>query len=458
MKVPLQARKSLLALLFPTLILFCLWTVEARAATVNAASCSQTAVQAAVNSANAGDTVIVPTGTCTWAGNVSINKSLTIQGAGMDVTTLIGGSIFKFASDVDNIRVTGFTFDGNWASTSYQIETAADAVGNQNFRIDHSKFKNRPYATGGSAISVWGFSYGVIDHDQFIDACGETIQFNADQNAAFVRTPVVGGYTNGTLFIEDNQFTATSNGIGAGRCGTANANWENIFDGGSGARVVIRHNTITSHPQLRWQKVIEAHGFEANYSWPTGHANGIGSVEIYDNTLINNNTDLSNLVKLRGGTGIIYNNTIRQGPSCPSSCQLSGGAILLTNYRSYVTPQGSESKTAINQEGYTDRCHSRAADETTLICEGCGGVYGACREQVNNLYIHGNVDETRSPQWQDAYPYIEVDSTGYTPQDIVLGANYFGAQMPGYIPYSYPHPLVSGGTPPPAPPKNLRIR
>src|SRR4029453_1695883 len=54
----------------------------ARAATVSVASCSQSAVQAAVNSAQNGDTVAVPSGTCTWSSAIELpTKDLTLMGA-----------------------------------------------------------------------------------------------------------------------------------------------------------------------------------------------------------------------------------------------------------------------------------------------------------------------------------------------------------------------------------------
>src|SRR5512143_3150005 len=55
----------------------------AAANTFTAASCSSTDIQAAINSAVAGDTVVVPNGTCAWTSGVTINgKGIKVQGAG----------------------------------------------------------------------------------------------------------------------------------------------------------------------------------------------------------------------------------------------------------------------------------------------------------------------------------------------------------------------------------------
>src|SRR5271166_329182 len=54
----------------------------ARAATINAASCSQTDVQNAINSANSGDTVNIPAGNCTWSSAMTLSKFVKLHGAG----------------------------------------------------------------------------------------------------------------------------------------------------------------------------------------------------------------------------------------------------------------------------------------------------------------------------------------------------------------------------------------
>ena len=54
----------------------------ARAKTVTAPSCELSAVQSAVDSASAGDTVVIPAGSCTWNGTLSITKPMTLKGSG----------------------------------------------------------------------------------------------------------------------------------------------------------------------------------------------------------------------------------------------------------------------------------------------------------------------------------------------------------------------------------------
>ena len=120
---------KLLMLLF--LIPFLL-PLPAAAATINAASCSQQDVQAAIDLASNGDIVTVPEGNCVWVSgrrfvdsgyyrypSLGINKSVVLIGAGADKTFISvhnsGNNtiIYRPANMQANLpfRVSGFAFD-----------------------------------------------------------------------------------------------------------------------------------------------------------------------------------------------------------------------------------------------------------------------------------------------------------------------------------------------------------
>ena len=94
------------------------WAPRASAATITAASCQQPAVQAAVNSANSGDTVNIPAGSCTWTTAVSWeNKNISLMGAGIGQTVITGDFARMFAIYITNtasgaFRVSGMTLAG----------------------------------------------------------------------------------------------------------------------------------------------------------------------------------------------------------------------------------------------------------------------------------------------------------------------------------------------------------
>ena len=61
-----------------------LWTAPVAAATRTAATCNSGDVQTAVNSAQAGDTVVIPAGICSWTTPVSWTApaNVVLQGSG----------------------------------------------------------------------------------------------------------------------------------------------------------------------------------------------------------------------------------------------------------------------------------------------------------------------------------------------------------------------------------------
>src|SRR6185436_18227385 len=104
--------------------------LESHAATVAAATCSNTDIQAKIDAPSTldGDTITIPTGTCTWSGNVTVpvTKGLTLQGDGLCTGSpctwsggpVIRGSILIYAGANKSYRVTGLQMDLASSSTS----------------------------------------------------------------------------------------------------------------------------------------------------------------------------------------------------------------------------------------------------------------------------------------------------------------------------------------------------
>jgi len=393
-----------------------------------------------MNAASAGDIVTVPAGTCTWSAQARISKPLTIQGAGIDATVIVSHG-FDVDTGVNDYRITGFTFDGNWGS-NYIITHGQSRTGNKRFRIDHNKFLRKDYTTSGT-ILFHGYSYGVIDHNTFQDVLDEILSFGGDGAGAYGRSPIVGGYENGTIFAEDNTFTLTS-ACSVHEGNDPNAAAENVFDANSGPRVVFRHNSITDHAKCRWQYPIEMHGFESEFS-TVGDARPIYSVEIYDNTFTSNYAGTGMAIKFRGlgAGGVVFNNTFTgSGHSFDKLADVR-------NLRSHTTDDtGSLSKGNINAAGYTQFAHARQGDEGGLICEHCSGHTGRVFGQVQNLYFWNNLNAGG----------VTFENNGYTSTDVMLNRDFFMSPMPGYSPYPYPHPLTgSVSTRAPSAPTNVAI-
>src|SRR5581483_1256183 len=98
----------------PLMRLLLLLLVPAVPAAASPATCSQTDVQAAIDAAASGDTILVPAGSCTWS-NVTIpgSKGLTLQGGSGGTTTIAGSEALSVTTHATTTtRVTGFTFTG----------------------------------------------------------------------------------------------------------------------------------------------------------------------------------------------------------------------------------------------------------------------------------------------------------------------------------------------------------
>ena len=120
----------------------------AKGNTISAASCSQSDVQAAINSASTGDTVLVPAGNCTWTTqtaytpSVSVTKAVILKGAGIDQTVIRDGTnIDERPLEINSgARVTGFTFTGMKRLPERGVAEPALGASGTNWRIDHNKF------------------------------------------------------------------------------------------------------------------------------------------------------------------------------------------------------------------------------------------------------------------------------------------------------------------------------
>jgi Pectate lyase superfamily protein len=150
----------------------------------------------------------------------------------------------------------------------------------------------------------------------------------------------------------------------------------------AGAHYVFRSNQVLNGVVAC---AVDAHGM--GY----GSAHGTRYVEIYRNTISNPVYDWCG-IGIRGGSGVIFENTI-EGYKNPILLILEWG-----------TPDNLKKE------------------------------YPAI-DQIQELYIWGN-------QIKGGPSQPQVDETGVV--FIEAGRDYFTQALPGYVPYEYPHPLVSG--------------
>jgi hypothetical protein len=480
---------------------------------IQAKSCEEGAVQNAVDSARNGDVVAVPAGHCTWTATVRVTAGITLKGAGADQTIVVdetpGDVVDLNTAGGRSYRVTGFTFRrGHAAKTRFDARIIHVNGETTSFRIDNNTFdlseRDKPAAR---SIHIQGSVLGVIDHNRFLSAGGS-------RGTIYVQHPRWGGGNNsfgdgswadeshwGTgrfVFIEDNTFRAPE-----GR---------NMFtmDSDHGGRFVFRHNTIVNGN-------VPTHGTETG-----GRSRGSRAVEIYRNRATHS-PSFAVFVRLRAGTGLIFDNNVSgfqhlvalnnnrsttgfgTWKSCDGTFPFddndaalydsgthngTSGELTLTDTTkawrvdawargysvrnvtkkigSYVTSNTANTITLAAPAGGKatkfdpgDRYEIRRA---TVCMDAPGSGKGellsghdpgpkTANNQVRDpVYVWNNV---RNGEKHD----VDVFSYGKNPH-IVEGRDFFNnVPKPGYTPFVYPHPLVSGTATSSAPaPTDLKVQ
>ena len=464
------------------------------AATITAASCSQANVQSAVNSAADGDTVMVPTGSCTWSNPVTLSNSkgvsLICQAAGSCAITPSGDAIYMEPSGINNklYRISGFKFQNNGSNVIIEFGSATNAtIGN--LRIDHNTFSNilnEAIAIRLGAIESVQTYYGVIDHNTLTSA-GSTMLLHQITGSGNPGANSTGTANN--MFVEDNTITIT----------TMTNTGLSCSDSWTGA-TVWRHNSTTNC-------MLASHG--------SIHNGGPWNWELYGNTFIaGSGSQTPNGYRLfhHQGSGEIlaFNNTFTASASPKSSDPLE-----VTYYRSATTADA----------GYGDppgRCNgTKAIDGNRLPTSTYYGY--PCWHQPgrsfsgtltpmyswNNKWSDtgGRIDMLIENPWGSTNPGVEdhlkynrdlfnavggVQTSPTSPFNGTTGmgfgtlanrpttcstaltdaadaghggVGYFATDVGSqgtlytctatntwtvfYTPYTYPHPLTTGGTPPP---------
>lgn len=268
------------------------------AATINAASCTPAAVQAAVDSATPGDTVHLPTCTQNWATAVLVTtNNLILEGNGTANTILnrtTSGDLPMFVvSAVTGFEMRSLTLDGTFDSNPNTFVDIGvlliDSV--VDFRIHAMVI--RDLAEGIRIEGDPTVQRGVIDHNTFTNI------FYSDGSSSFGYAVVIFGNatapalslgTAQNIFIEDNTFTGCREAV----------------DANDGARYVFRYNTGTDNGENAAQ--VATHGWDNTSPF----TRGTRQYEIYHNTL-SNTVDKYGGIAIFGGDGVIFNNVLDPG-------------------------------------------------------------------------------------------------------------------------------------------------
>ena len=377
--------------------------------TTTAASCAQTAVASAIAAAPIGGTVNVPAGNCTWSG-FSIAKPIRLIGAGIGQTniTISGSSVTKQSGGI--IYISGFRFlrsGGGNASKGF-------TVGGSWSNAEPVIFADNDFVVNGSGLFLIQVAGGVIFarnsftggwDDSFIQA-----KDIADSERSVTSPDTLGARdTTGkrNIYVEGNTFYGgTNQGI----------------DADDASRVVYRHNTLT-------YSAFNSHG------WDTSNI-GVRHFEVYNNAFRHQGgtgqiANQSWAIWLRGGTGVVFNNQIDN---------LAGGYW------------GDKPEIKMSIRGAEDaRPQGACGNVRYPVPAQLGQNHNGSGWFTDPIYFWGNTGaQAMDAGWHWGNPCGLSFNTFFQWGRDAVNTN---TPKPGYVAYTYPHPLAGGtGTPPPPPP------
>lgn len=383
------------------------WLVAAPtwAATRTSATCEREAVNTEVQASSAGDTVIVPAGTCTWTSTITFTRGITIVGTGV---TINGGiNLFYWNASTaaiaahDLLTLRGFTFDGGNPAAdgtgSTGLVRLASAVTNYaRVVIKDNVFKN----TGGRAIYIQGRFYGVIAENTFDATRIPCSVYGNDSNSWLNETQAFGTADN--LFFEDNliHFSQAVSG-------------QRSIAGGQGGRIVVRYNDwnfsgLGYSPQL-W----EVHGLQSMQAAGGGSCGYEGQPEC--------DAAATTCQQYSIMVSEWYGNDTYNLPDGDQWMQQRGGwMVFFANY--YEATVGS-SNLGLNYQQYG--------------CDSCQYYYttrGPFVQHVANTYVWNNFNKTTRTGMTKGADYCADRTIGDPPYTITEDVDYWtdkGASFDG---------------------------
>ena len=412
------------------------YTVSGNTYTTNG---SQADVQAACSAAPDNGTVkvVIPDGTYSWSGNLSINHALTLAGA----------------------DATGVTIQNNNGSGD-MIDATSSVNGHVNiYWLNIVQVANNGFGVGYaiSADRVDSSKYTVMIHDcAFNNSAVFTFMVRCSANGIlfwndkFVGQGTIGGilfscqkYGYGGWNTPDTFGTSDTTGLNNSyveNCTFSNGGSSSNFDDNS--RVVWRYNTMQDSG-------LNSHGQETSIY-------GARAWQIYGNSFkitSGNPNNLQAWFVVRGGTGVITANSMDDIP-------FKGGIQLLV----YSITRGMNDGAggvfcplaypAPRQTGWGWSANSNVAfgvgNDTNagrLVGASSPGEFGAdgIGATLDPLYVWNNTGtETSNPSYVFTYTY-PTDNCGHGLQIATFlkqGRDYYvNVAKPNWTPYTYPHPL-----------------
>jgi len=371
------------------------------AASIRAESGTTADLQAAVDRAAPGDTVIIPAGTWDVTDTVRLSDGIHIRGEGRDKTVLKRSEVqrrWRSMFRIDASTGEPFTFSHlTLASVARKLLAAGDrdAIDRgieingkcAGFRVHHCRFTGFTHAAvfvNGRGGERKGHATGVVDNNEFIDIFyTDPGKMSLGYGVAVIGAPDEWSVRLGqpdAVFVEDNYFERCRHSV------TSNG----------GSRYVFRYNTVQDnyYPFA----AVDTHG-------KLLHEHGSRSCEVYKNTFSGGINFRDGKMRgtwalgIRGGDGVVFGNSFND-VWCPICLVVEGGI----ENRSHPVP-----------------------------------------DQVTDMWLWDNL--------HNGEPLARINAGVHDEQTAFFqeGRDYHFEKKPGYAPHTYPHPLRTPEPVTPAP-------
>lgn len=421
------------------IFIFVLLPVASLADTHAATSCSLTDVTAAYNAASAGDTVAIPAGTCTWTSTLNVTKSIKLIGAGSSSTVIsrsTTGTIINVSLSTDvPVRISGigFTFPTN-KPANYMTAVRVSGTGLTQIRIDHNAFTK-----GQGTLWINGQVYGVADNNTFTNV--NTNYWTGPGDSEWNRATMQAGTAN-AFFFEDNTIIVDN--------GSEEKRPDAVVYIQEGSSVVVRYNTFDASGFTTSTRggltILNNHGNQGYYAGSRSfRASPI--FECYNNTI--STYRATNLFGVRGGSVLIYNNTITSGAGGVTFSKLNEEEAWQTAFFPILRTTWPAQDQVFNSFYWKNTLDGSPAYPTLDSDSGIGTFI----QRDRDYFLH-------APQSSGGYEYFTgsrkggsttAPTTGDT-GSMAFSSSGANAYYP-YTPYTYPHPLREASQTP----KNLKI-
>lgn len=405
------------------LTVFCLlvFVNRASAATINADSPSRDDVATAVTASSNDDTVAIPAGTATWTSSLTISKGITLQGAGVGQTIIkdgIAGSTPFLVWDMPSsltCRLAHITFTNGGRTDqafSGNIQINGQTATNNTARmvVELCEFREL-FGVAIQAVNVIGvFSsnrYSGVPTSRFVNVFNLGWDGGVYGDRSYTDVNRFG--TELFLFIEGNTFSYPIDNYA-------------FSDSWMGSRYVVRYNSFTNG----W---VEAHGTDSGNRY-----RGTRAVEAYMNVFTGNDSG-AYVMNFRSGVVLCWSNTA-SGYTASPRFELAAYRVNEGTWVPWGQADGSNqwdtNNTGVLQEALDQPGRSGGSLITgdTPVLPWTAGE----NNQVDDpCYEWANTEDGGNLTWEIGQSCIRTQEHYYAE-----------LAMPGYTPFTFPHPLVSG--------------